>query len=371
MRFTAAAALLVCVLGCGSGGGPGGPPRTFFLGFTPFPFDGTIDGIIDALATITADADLIAMHHDDGIPWQTAFDGGTHPNADFFRGQVAGVPASHRVFLAMTPINFERDSLAPTWGDNPDVAPWNTRDFDHPDVIQAYGNHCLDMIAIHQPDYVAFAIEGNFLHNKAPDRWAAFMVLAQAVHDRLRAAHPDLSLFITISAEAYWPTRDAPADPTTGLTQEQVVQQLLALSDIVAVSSYPVLVTGDADPATLRADYYSTLAALAPNKSFAIAECGWPADSLDAPWPLAVPADEANQRAFFEFLFAEADTQDAAFIVCFVPRDWDVFWNSGLIEQSAIARFFRDIGLRAGDGTTRPALELWRERLAGPVTKDG
>ncbi len=49
--------------------------RTFYMGFTPFPYDisnEAVDYVYDKLAT---DADLISHHFDDGIPWPEALSG--------------------------------------------------------------------------------------------------------------------------------------------------------------------------------------------------------------------------------------------------------------------------------------------------------
>lgn len=352
--------LLLLVASCGGGGGPGGPTRSFVLGFTPFPHDGGLAGLLDAFAVIAADADLGAFHHDNGVPWDAMLAGDPHPEEEFLRGQVAELPTGHRRFLAVTPIHIDRSRLAPFPGDAPLTPPWDGYDFDHPDVMAAFLNYCEAMLAIHDPDWFAYAIEANFLFELTPSQWDAFLRLAEHVYSTLKARHPDLPVVATISTEAFWNNGGAGA-------HRQAVLDLLQYSDLVAISSYPILTTGDGDPRNLPEDFYDAIRALAPAKPFAFAESGWPAEPLDAPYPLPLAIDASDQRAFYERLFAECDEHEARFLICFLPRDWDTLWNSGTVPQTGINRFFRDIGLIDGAGNERPALDLWREHLARPL----
>ena len=328
---------------------PSDPGRSYAMGFTPYPHDGALQGLLDALEIIEAEADLIAVHYDGGVPWIESLAGAPWPAA--YRAEVEGkanaLPDGHLVYLAVTPIAFERDALAPDVGTAGLPAPWNGYALNHPDVIEAYGRFVLRMIDLYDPDYLAYAIEPNIFAGSRPDQWPAFLELAVATYRRIKAAHPDLPAFVSLQAE--WYHRD-PA------TQRGLFIDLLAYTDLLAVSSYPYI-DGHAAGA-IPEGYFAAIRDLAPDKPFAVAETGWPAEPIGEPYPVAIPADEAAQRTFVEWLLEDAAAADAEFVTWFLPRDLDGQWDAGLADSplAPTARLFRDNGLLAGDGTPRPGL---------------
>src|SRR5678815_5245723 len=48
------------------------PVRTFYLGFTPFPYDISLEAVNYSYQRITADGDMITHHFDNGVPWVEA-----------------------------------------------------------------------------------------------------------------------------------------------------------------------------------------------------------------------------------------------------------------------------------------------------------
>lgn len=339
-----------------------GPARSYAMGFTPYPHDGALQGLLDALAIIEDDADLIALHYDGGVPWVESLSGAPWPET--YRAEVEGkanaIPDGHLVYLAVTPISFERDALAPDVGTQGLPAPWNGYAFNHPDVIQAYGQFVLRMIDLYDPDYLAYAIEPNLFADNHPADWPAFLELAVATYQTIKAERPDLPAFVSFQAEWY---HRAPA------VQQGFVTDLLPYTDMLTISSYPYI-DGQA-AAAIPANYFGALRDLAPDKPFAVAETGWPAEPIGAPYPVAIPSDEAAQNAFLDWLLADAETADAEFVTWFLPRDLDGQWDAGLSTSplAATARIFRDNGLLAGDGTPRPGLDRWREALAEPLDR--
>ncbi len=335
------------------------PGRGYAMGFTPYPHDGAVQGLLDALEIIEDEADLIAFHYDGGIPWVESFAGAPWPEA--YRAEVEGkanaIPDGHLVYLAVTPISFERDALAPNVGTGGLPAPWDGYAFNHPDVIEAYGRFVLRMVDLYDPDYLAYAVEPNLFADSRPALWPAFLELAIATYDRVKAAHPDLPTFVSLQAEWY---HRAPA------VQQAFVTDLLPVTDLLAVSSYPYI-DGHAGTAIPPA-YFEDLRTLAPDKPFAVAETGWPAEPVGAPYPVAIPSTEADQDAFLEWLLADAAAADAEFVTWFLPRDLDGQWETSLSTSplAATARIFRDNGLLAGDATPRAALTRWREAFAEP-----
>ncbi len=355
--------VLVLLASCGGGGGGGSgdpPTRPFAMGFTPFPYAVSLQAVDDTWDALGRDADLVAHHYDDGIPWQEAYDGTAYP-ADYqgwLTYAAATTPAGHLPYLAVTPLAFTRDRLAnaiTATGAVPPPAPWDSYAFDHPHVVTAFTNHCERMIAIFNPAFMAFGIEVNILPYYAPAKWAGFVSLVQSAYATLKAAHPALPLFLTLQADTYY------GDP---MGQAAAITQILPYTDYVAVSAYPY--TGHADPATIPPDFFTPIASLAPSKRFAIAETGWPAEDVTSPYPIAIPETPARQDAYVQWLLDECTRRNAAFINWFLVRDYDDMWVAELqsLPTAPIVRLWKDIGFYEGAGAARPALATWRSTLS-------
>lgn len=367
-------ALLVALfLGCADDETAPAPDATrpFAMGFTYFPPDGTPAGVLRALEVIRTDGDMLVAHFDAGIPWDAALANDYDRYPTDLRSEIAYVtswrPATHRLYVAFTPIAFLRDRPAPTRGENGAQSyqhPWDTLAFDHPDVVRAYTNHCRMMIDRFQPDWFTFGIEVNLLRSFAPDStWNRYVTLAGSVYASLHAAYPSLPLLQTVAVEAFY------LDPPR---QEPALAAVLSSTDYLAVSTYPFGDAGRypsgsaADPARIPADHLSRIAALAPGKPFAVGETCWPAEDLGRPYPVSLTASAEYQRAYAERLLAQCATLDARFVNWFITQDYDELWRTILVQRpdSTITRIWRDTGLYDGNGAARPSLAAWRTVLS-------
>ena len=331
-----------------------GGTRSFALGFTDFPYTPTVDAFLEGYGIIEKDADMAVMHFDDGIPWQSAFeksDYGTEIENEL-KGKVSLIPEDHLIYLAITPISFERDDIAKHKGG--DDNPWCTR-FDDPDVITAYINHANKMIDAFSPDYFAYAIEVNLFYSKTPDRWEEFIRLAAATYTSIKADHPLLPVFVTIQADFFHIEPDK---------QTAALQEILPYTDYIAISTYPF--ANQVDQTQLTSNHFSAITNLAPARPFAISETAWPAEDITDPYPITIEGSEESQSAYLEWLFDEAKRLDAVFVTWFFTRDYDQFWEAELQDSpiAPIIRIWKDTGLYDGEGNPRPALSIWRETLA-------
>ncbi|HUV36708.1 MAG TPA: hypothetical protein VMX58_07205 [Patescibacteria group bacterium] len=360
---------LVLVAACSKDESPtepeNGPPPVLALGFTDFPHARTNEAYLAAWDVIENDGNMAVLHFDDGVPWPEALQNIRY--APEYENELSSkeslVPIGHVVYLAVTPISFTRDSLAAYRGTEPNQPlppPWDTLSFDDDDVINAFTNHCRNMIDHFTPDYFAYAIEANMLITLAPEKWDEFVVLAGIVYERIKALHPNLPVFITLHTEFFH------ADPVAQLAG---IEQVLPYTDMIALSSYAY---GQyPDPADLPVDHFSALHDLAPEKGFAIAETAWPAEDVTAPYPVFIPATDTTQLAYIDRLLYDADSLDAAFVSYFFSRDFDEFWEAELqySDTADLIRFWKDTGLYDGEGNPRPALESWRAYLEPPATE--
>ncbi len=345
------------------------------MGFTYFPNDNTPEALEFALSAIAADGDLVVAHHDSGIPWDAALDNDFSRYPQDFQDEVAGIaawkPPGHKLYVAVTPIAFLRNRLAPTRGPGGTqtfLPPWDGYTFDHPDVIAAFTNHCRMLIDRYRPDFFAFGIEVNILRATVADdnAWNGYAALSAAVYNALKASYPALPVFQTLHVETF---RGNPA------AQTAAIGQILPYADYIAVSSYPY---GDsarypdgslADPSQLPADYFSPLAALAPEKPFAIAETAWPAEDVTAPYPATIRSNADCQRRYVEFLLSSVDARSGRFVNYYFTRDFDALWEKVLAgdPNAALIRLWRDTGLYDGAGAPRPGLAAWRSVLSRPL----
>lgn len=357
VTFIALLFLTTLYSSCGSGGGS--DTRTFALGFTDFPHARTQEAVDAAWTAIGSDADMASLHFDDGVPWPEALSG-TPYNANFMaeiNAKIAAIPAGHLIYLSITPLSFSRDSLAAYRGTTGNMvlpAPWDTYDLDHSDVITAFINHCENMITIFDPDYVTYTIEANMLADKAPSSWPSYAVFAGSVYTALKSAHPDLPFITTLQADFYH---------AAASTQAAYIAQILPFTDYIAMSSYAFV--NEYTPSTLPGNWFTDVAALAPDKPFAVGETSWPAETLTNPYPVTIPATEQHQADYVSRLLTEAEDLDAVFVNWFFTRDFDDFWDSDLqyLPDAALIRIWKDTGLYDGLGNPRPGLSNWRDFL--------
>jgi hypothetical protein len=351
----AAAALFA---GCGAPHSLQSEPRSFAMGMTPWPYAFTDVALRDTYAAIDEHCDLVAHHLDDGVPWQECLDGDPLPNAvEVNLSDRASRLSGHAVYVAATPLAHDRVSLAGYWAEEssmPLPAAWADRAFDDPAVISAYASYCTDLIRRFEPDYFCYAIEAN-----SPEwsdaAFADFETLIQKVYDRLSASFPDTPLFVSVVG-----TEDA--------TQLDRARALMPYSDLVAVSTYPYLETGTGNPAAIPEGWFQSMAALAPEKPFAVAETGMLAETLVLDdLGARFEGSPVWQHEYVKLLLERCSRLEARFLVWFVPRDYDIAWQA-LRDQgfSELYALWRDTGLLDGEGRERPALARWDEWLRRP-----
>jgi hypothetical protein len=363
-RAAMVAALLVLLLNasCAIVGPSGTGTRTFALGFTPTPHALSASGVYSAWDRIRQDGDLAVIHYDGGVPWAEALIGAfeSYPVAfkdgiEFNEQELGYTPSSHAVYVAVTPISWMRDELAgyPDTGELP--FPWSTYDFDDPDVIEAFTNHCEFMIETYDPDFFCYGIEVNILRWNSPELWDDFVGLCAEVYPALKAEYPGLPVFLSFQMDIFF---------QSVTDQESAIEDVLPYTDVMALSGYPF--TSGTDVEFLRSDYFTALADLAPGKPFAVAETGWPAEDVTSPYPVLIESNETDQATYVYRLLDECFYLDALFVCWFVSRDYDEWWEDELqySPDAYILRLWKDCGLRRGDNSERPSLGAWFQYLA-------
>jgi hypothetical protein len=364
-RFAPAWALLSSgLVACQPAQPPSAETRSFYLGFTPFPYEASLQAVDYTYQTIAREADLICHSFDEGVPWPEALSGqpfSQHVQNDL-NSRKARTPAGHRVFVQVTPLNFGRNGLAlyrGTANEQPLPAPWATARFNNDLVKRAYLNYCERMIQHFQPHFFGFSIEANLLLGNAPKLWPDYLELHQFVYQELKKKFPQLTLLFSWHAgyllRGYENRQDYDA-------QEAAVRVLNDYTDVFGVSAY--LYATNFGTASLPPDFFARLRALTGRLPLAMTETGYLAQTLelDVPARITVPSDEGKQRAYFEWALAGANEYNFLFFNNFVLRDYDQLWQQigGVRDITAL---WRDTGLFDETGRERPALQIWRQYL--------
>jgi hypothetical protein len=342
--------------------------RSFFMGFTPWQYSWIEEKMATIYKTIQDHGDIIAHHLDDGIPWPEAFKQKTfHANVEeklaFRLKQIDH--NRHKIYLAVTPLNFKRDGIAGYWAekgamDLPDD--WKDKSFNDPEVLQAYVNYCRVMIQRFKPDYFAYGIEVNLLAKNNPELFVKFVPFVEKVYKTLKAEFPRLPIFLTFSLD----------HPKYFSTFSQQVSQLLPYTDLFALSTYPYGLEkeGVNSIRDLPKDWFKQVSSVAGGKKIAIAETGYPGENISI-FGSDIKSSEQDQLMYLQFLFNEMQNLNAEFIIWFVPIDYDDLWSvlKWLVFFNPMYTIWKDTGIWDGEVRPRLSKDYWDKWYKLPRTK--
>lgn len=352
--------------------------RPFYLGLTPFPYSiSSYSAIEYVYDKIGGDADLICHHFDNGIPWDEALlsdDHTTYPakvteDWDYRRSHI---PAGHKLYVAINPINSMRDGLAPIWNETGDNQPltgtvWEGRPFNDADVKEAYLNYCRSVIDYFNPDYIAIGVEVNLVMANIKPQWDAYLELQSETYATLETEYPDLPKFVTLTG----------IDLVEGYSSANHKDQMDALNDITpytdyyAISLHPFF--AEQPGAAIPADMFEKIFSSTLNtgsKPVCITETSYPAQRLTMTAydpDITIDGTKAKQMEYFTLLLDEAHRLNMVFVVNFLVRDYDTLWRTTLGAPEDINKAWRDTGFYDEFGFRRPVLGLWKAYLGLPV----
>lgn len=354
-------------------------PEKTYLGFTPLPpsFNPADQDLV--YSRFANDANITAHHFDNGIPWNealaNAYPYDTHIMNDWAERK-AKTPSTHKVYVAVTPIDIARSNLA-LYRKNQDdmarMAPFDTyaatQAFNHADVKAAYLNYCRRVINYFQPDFFAFGIEVNLVRKSSAVTWAKYLELHNYIYQSLKADYPNLPLFASVVGipllkgyEGHPAEFNGAADPAQAYTDSQMtaVNQVLASSDYYAISFYPYASIYYSSP--FPATMISTLLNMS-SKPLAIAETGILAQDLPMPsMGLTLIGSETRQHDYFQTLIQEMKARKGKFIINFVAQDYDQLCVD-MGGCSDAVKVWMNTGFYSETGAARAVLPMWRANL--------
>jgi len=337
--------------------------RSYYLGFTPFPYDVTAEAVEYSYSKISSDADIIAHHFDDGIPWQEALEDTVfHQNimADW-QYRKSHTPVGHKVYLAITPINITRNGLAPYKGEKgnmPLPTPWNTYSFNNRDVKTAYLNYAKRIINYFNPDYVTIGVEVNLLADSDSSivKWKEYLELHKFIYTGLKKLYPALPIMVSFTG----------MDLIDGYTDIDHSLQVKAFNDIINFSDYFGLsmhtflskFLTDTIDSTIFQNIFSL-----SNKPIAICETSYPAEKFSIfNNSVIFNGSEEKQNKYFNLLFSASERYKVKFIINFVIRDYDALWEA-IGSPDNIEKVWRDTGFYNENGVPREVRDLWLQNL--------
>lgn len=333
-----------------------------YMGFTPWPYDLTEEAVDGTYDFILKNGNIVAHHLDNGIPWQEALDNKTYPKhlAQDWNNRRERTPDTHRIFLSITPIGFDRSSLSPYWGEQGDNQPlpaaWKGKRFNDPQVKQAFLNYALAAIGFFNPDYLAIGIESNILITKTPDKWRDYLELNAYVYTELKKKYPDLPVFVTVQYEHMRGIEDE-SKPNQHL-QKPGVKKLMQHSDYLGLSTYRY---GNLHPNPPKADYFKE--ALAFGKPIAVAETGaMSKTTLVMGIPLL--SNPKSQSNFIAMIMDNAQTHNFVFVINWVGIDFDAMIPKLPKEARGIAKAWVHTGMLDKKKKKKKAFKIWRHYLS-------
>ena len=365
---SALTAALVCVV-CAAQAQDAAEQRRFLMGFTPFPYDMTLEAVAGVEEFLRANGDIIAIHFE-GVPWAEARSGEAfHPKIiEEWERQLRARPPGGKVYVAVSPLDLARAGLATYRAQEeglPLPEPFAGKAFDDDAVVSAYLSYCRRAIESLKPDYLAIGVEVNELYHNGFGHWDAYTRLHRQVYEALKQDHPDLPIFVTFTLHnmrnAGW------ADRAEMLS---AFRELMPYNDVVAISFYPFMAQLSGDVVDCLEWVVETFGEF--GKPYAITECGEPAETLVLEEAgITIPSGEADQSRVVSEVLAFANAHDFEFLIWYLSRDYDALWERIRAGAPEFFKAWKDCGLLAGDGESRPAREVWDEYFSTPYRRAG
>ena len=372
LSFSAISLITILMLGCarhsaepiGVAQEPKGD-RAYFMGFTPFPWDMTVDAIMDTAKFIMENGDIISQHLEQGVPWTEALDDKSfHPNMmKDWQGR-KDVNKNKKMFLSLTPLNEGRNAMEMYRGvdeDMPIPEPFKDKAFNDPIIKKAYLNYCRSAVKYFQPDYLAIGIEVNELFHNSPDMWSPFVELYKYTYTELKKDYPNLPIFFTVSLHNL-----TSPDWKDLETQQDEIKKLLEYSDVMGISYYPFM-AGQSEKPIKTLDWIRKFT----DKPLAITETGFPAEDIVLEsYKVTIQGSPEKQATYFKTLLERGNQDGYLFIIDFLYRDYDALFKSiapQLEKRSLTLEIFsvwKDCGIVDENGAKRPAYDVWKQYLS-------
>jgi hypothetical protein len=344
--------------------------RPFYMGFTPWPSDFSLEAVQDMYDFLGRNSDIIAEHIE-GVPWTEALNGQPFSEGlmNDWNGRKKSIPAHAKVYLAISPLSGTRAGIADYRGaaeHMPLPKEFQGKALNDEMVKKAYLNYCRRAFDFFKPDYMAIGIETNELYRNGHANWAAYIELHRYIYRELKREHPNLPVFISLTLHTLYADSREHGDEMV-----QALRPLMDSNDMVALSFYPFFkqLSGEVDEAfAWVAREFDGF-----HKPWAMAETGESAARIafqNEGKEVVLNGSPEAQLAYYRKLLAFAEAKRFQFVISYEYKDYDALWNR--IKQSSPGWFeaWRACGLLDAAGAKRPAYGVWKtyfDRKVEPV----
>ncbi len=333
--------------------------RPFYMGFSTWPPDLDYQAIDKSYELTNANSDMRLLHLDGGVPWvemsrNLAIPKRIESSWDYTKTRTK----NKKMFVAITPLNFERDGLALYANEKDDnqslPKDWQKLALNSPQVKEAYLNYAENVISYWNPDYLAVGIEVNISLNKNKKIWEQYVDLHKYIYQNLKVRHPNLPVFATIQMEHF----NGQADEAEGNEelQKKQVGALMTYCDIAALSMYPYSNEGF----KLTRNYFDDIKSF--GKPIAISETGWPSEKYNI-LIFPIKGSKKGQAEFLATLLEIGMQDQFVFVINWVNVDYNKMLDKLPWLLSQIAKSWVYDGLWDKDFQEKPALKIWQTYL--------
>lgn len=339
--------LVLAALACGGSTGPGGPPRTFRMGFSAIPPRADQTVLLQSLNLWTSShADAAIMHI--SVPWAALLGGITAPQE--VNGNELGLANYYRAKHLSLVVTVDVTNGLDRSAEDP-MLDSAGRSITDTAIQRMYRDYVMALDTILSPDYLGLAAETNLIRLAAPDSvYQAVVAMTNAAATAVRAHGAAPPLYVSVQVETAWGRLQGGG--YVGIAQDLADFPFV---DALGLSSYPYL-GGFAVPESLPLDYYARVAAgtgLPP----LVVEGGWTSISLGA-----FVSSPALQARYLDHQARLLDSARAIGLFQLTFTDLDL---SGIVlPPGSILPLFAHLGVVDSALGPKLALATWDSILA-------
>jgi hypothetical protein len=361
-----AAFLALALAGAALAGEPSAGPRPFLMGFTPFPYDMTLEAVDKTWDFVRKHSDIVAIHIDGGgVPWTEALADKPFPGdiEGEWKKDRAKIPAGYPVYLALMPLDQDRIGLARNRTkekEQPLPPAFKGKTFGDAVVRQAYLNYCRRAVRAFRPDYLNIAVECTNIALQKPGQWPVFADFCRFIRSGLKKEWPNLSIGVSHELQKLWTDKVA-----------ERVRPTLKDMDYLGLSFYPY---GDPFGARYKArrlpkepeQWRSPLGWVRgyTDMPIAICETGYITKKIHVKeFDLRMEGDETRQEWYIRELMEIARRDRYLFVINYLAVDYDKL-SARFPAQRDLFQLWESMGFLDSGLRAKPALKAWDAALA-------
>lgn len=336
-----------------------GLPR---FGFTPFPYDLTLEAVDKTYDLIARNSTLHAIQLDNGIPWRECLTETPWPREfqEDWDGYLAKIPRDRPLYVSIAPLADDRQTLSAPAKGSALPRELNGVAFDDEKLKKSYLYYARRVVREFRPTYLNLGQEAGQLAFADPKRWPQFEGLYHHVRTELKRENPELSIGISFVLHSLM-------SPPVAQRARNVVRN----SDYLGLSFFPFaseLGEREGLPALPKGpDAWRQPLAWArkySSKPIAICETAYATQTAHLrTWNVTAPGDESSQATYVTELGAIAKRDAYPFVIWFCVADYDKLYEK--LEDAEIALLWRHTGFLDKDLKPKPAWTHWQNLVQG------